>query len=646
MTRIPEGAPVAVVAGRYRLRELVGTGGMGAVWRAVDELLGREVALKQVRLADQQVADVALARERIMREARIAAALHHPHIVSIFDVVLEDGEPWLVLEFLPSRSLGSVLTERGTLPPHEVAAIGADVAAALAAAHATGIVHRDVKPDNVLLSRPSAAGPVVKLTDFGIAHTAASPAITATHVLTGTPAYFAPETARGEGTDSRSDVYSLGATLYAAVEGHPPFGADTGNILELLTKIARGGVPLSRHAGPLTDLLHRLTADDPTQRPTAAQAHAELREIARDVTDARPALTTPPVDRTPRGSSRADAPEPTSISPPARKRPRRGLWAAAAIVTTLALIAATVVLFLVTRPATAPAGPPSAAPSTVAAPTATIADPATADPCSLLDIAPLQYFGTVRLDPDNVVLAGCAADIERPDGGLVSYTLSFLNEVEVSHWGGGAREEVSGHPVITYEPTEDVCDQQILLADGNAVYLRAQSYEDPPGRTDLCAIITAGRTGTLARLTQQGIGTRARLDQTSPLATIPACSLLTPDELAPTIANLSPPRPSFADWGCHWISLSGNGSIEIAYFRGFPTNDPTAAADFAGHPGWLLPTPGECEAQIVQRAYVAQGSDRIEAVWVRYRAEGTDEQLCQHVARLATAAATRLPAPS
>jgi tRNA A-37 threonylcarbamoyl transferase component Bud32 len=189
----------AVVAGRYRLRDVVGAGGMGTVWRAADEVLGREVAVKRVRLDGLPPAEAALARERTMREARIAAALHHPHIVSIFDVVLEDGEPWLILEYLPSRSLGSILDEYRTLPPTDVAAIGAQVAAALTAAHEVGVVHRDVKPDNILVAHrpmPGSTGPLVKLTDFGISHAATAPAITATEVLTGTPAYFAPETAR------------------------------------------------------------------------------------------------------------------------------------------------------------------------------------------------------------------------------------------------------------------------------------------------------------------------------------------------------------------------------------------------------------------------------------------------------------------
>jgi tRNA A-37 threonylcarbamoyl transferase component Bud32 len=639
MTGAPDRVPIA---GRYRLRELVGTGGMGAVWRAGDELLGREVALKRVRITDQQVADVAVARERIMREARIAAALHHPHIVSIFDVVLDDGEPWLVLEFLPSRSLGSVLTERRTLPPLEVAAIGADVAAALAAAHAAGIVHRDVKPDNVLLARPSAAGPVVKLTDFGIAHSAAAPAITATDVLTGTPEYFAPETARGNGTDPRTDVYSLGATLYAAVEGHPPFGTDTGNVLALLARIGRGGAPAPQRAGQLTDMLHRLMVDDPAARPTAAEAHAALRRLAEARRE--PAVTVVGPSRG--GPSHADAPGGGSDARRGGRASRRGL-ATAVVAAVLAVTAAMVSAVILSRPGAAPAGPASAAaPTTAALGTAIIPDPATADPCSLIDVTSLQGFGAVTLDPDDVVFAGCSADIERPNGRL-AYVVVFESDVEVGQYGGGAREERSGYVVVSYEPGEDSCERRILLGDGSAVSLLVTSYEEPKGGTDLCAIVDAGRDSAVALLAEQGIGRRARLDGTSALAGIPACSLLAPEELATAVANPSPPRPRFADWGCDWVSQTGGGRVEVVYFRGLVLDDPAASpADFAGHPGWLLPASGHCWALFVQRAFRAGGIDRIEGAWVILWGEGGEEELCHEVKSLATAAARRLPPPS
>jgi hypothetical protein len=253
---------------------------MGVVWLAQDERLQRPVAVKQMwpgsgfdgisgTNGDQ-------ARQRIMREGRIAARLRHPHAVVVHDVAEHNGQPLLVMEYLPSRSLATVLAEQGTLPPGVVARIGAQAASALAAAHAAGIVHRDVKPGNLLVGDDG----TVKIADFGISRATGDIAVTQADVVAGTPAYLAPEVALGDQPSPDSDVYSLGSTLYTAVEGAPPFGEDTENSLVVLHRVAAGEVPPPQQAGPLAAVLTAVMRPDPAQRPSAIQVTRALEAVA------------------------------------------------------------------------------------------------------------------------------------------------------------------------------------------------------------------------------------------------------------------------------------------------------------------------------------------------------------------------------
>ncbi|PWV75664.1 Protein kinase domain-containing protein [Prauserella marina] len=223
-----------LVAERYRLLALVGRGGMGTVWKARDERLDRVVAVKRLETGSGEVATGEAVR-RAVREGRVAARLRHPNAIGVHDVVVHDGKPCLVMEFLPARSLSEVLAERQRLPEREVATIGAQIAAALAEAHGEGIVHRDVKPGNVLLTGEG----VAKIADFGISRAVGEATVTGDGLVAGTPAYFAPEVADGEAADFASDVFSLGATLYAALEGRLPFG-DNDNPMVLLRRISAG----------------------------------------------------------------------------------------------------------------------------------------------------------------------------------------------------------------------------------------------------------------------------------------------------------------------------------------------------------------------------------------------------------------------
>jgi serine/threonine protein kinase len=324
----------ALVAGRYRLRSQLGGGGMGAVWLARDELLGREVAVKQVLVpAGMDAALAAANREAAMREGRIAARLSHPHAVAVYDMVQDDGQPWLVMEYLPSVSLAALLQDRGVLPVAQVAQIGAQVADALTATHAAGVVHRDVKPGNILIGEGPGREGVVKITDFGISRAVGDVSLTQTGVVKGTPAFLAPEVAQGQSPDEASDVFSLGATLYACLEGTPPFGLSD-NALQMLHRVAGGEFTPPQHAGALTAPLMQMLAPDPADRPTMPAVRDQLAKLAagpdRDVTEvltARTQLpkTLPGVPARPQGAEAPPAPPvtPASAAPPVRRPPVR-----------------------------------------------------------------------------------------------------------------------------------------------------------------------------------------------------------------------------------------------------------------------------------------------------------------------------------
>ncbi len=251
------------IAGRYTLDREVGRGGMGAVWLGTDQVLGRRVALKRLGLAPG-VGTPDL--DRAEREARLAAHLNHPHVVAVFDLVRDDGDHWLVMEYVEGRTLAQLVRSQGALTPDRAAPLLRQTADALAAAHASGIVHRDVKPSNILVT----ADGHVKLSDFGIARAEADASLTQTGLVTGSPSYLAPEVASGQLATPAADVWSLGATTYHALSGRPPYEVGD-NVMGALYRIVHEEPPRLANAGWLGSMLEHTMTKDPAARWPMAQ---------------------------------------------------------------------------------------------------------------------------------------------------------------------------------------------------------------------------------------------------------------------------------------------------------------------------------------------------------------------------------------
>jgi serine/threonine protein kinase len=312
-----------LLAGRYRVTAQLGRGGMGVVWKAVDEVLGREVAVKELRTyTDAAGPELAGLQLRMQREARAAARVRHPGVIAVHDIAQVDGRPLIVMELVDGPSLDDVLRDRGTLEAREAAGIGAKVLEALAAAHRAGVLHRDVKPGNILLDR---SGRVV-LTDFGIATMDDPGDGSATHLtrsgeLVGSLDYLAPERAQGADPGPASDIWALGATLYAAVEGASPFRRTS--TFSTLTAIVTEPLPEPRRAGPLAPVLQQLMDKRPEGRPEAGQAREMLQAVADSGgTDTPTSSLRGPVSSPPRPETERSVPSvPPGFGPPQQVRP-------------------------------------------------------------------------------------------------------------------------------------------------------------------------------------------------------------------------------------------------------------------------------------------------------------------------------------
>ncbi|MGW3939805.1 protein kinase domain-containing protein [Streptomyces phaeochromogenes] len=369
----PDAGAERLVAGRYRLLSVLGEGGMGTVWRARDEVLHREVAVKEVRApVGQTAAQVERMYTRLEREAWAAARISARGVVTVHDVATDDDRPWIVMELVRGRSLADVIGSQGALPPREAARIGTEVLDALRAAHGAGVLHRDVKPANVLLADD---GRVV-LTDFGIATVEGDSALTMTGELVGSPEYLAPERALGRNPGPASDLWSLGALLYTAVQGRSPFRRTSP--LSTLRAIVDDELPPPHRAGPLASVIEGLMRKDPDDRMSAVEAERELRLAGADGTSgagtATPSAPQPAADtdelptaESPLGETAPTATATATTGVPAATDPRG--------------MAATADVPAATEPAASGASASTAPAAPEAGPTATAAiPPAATDP--------------------------------------------------------------------------------------------------------------------------------------------------------------------------------------------------------------------------------------------------------------------------
>jgi hypothetical protein len=458
-----------LIAGRYTRGREIGRGGMGAVWLGRDDVLGRDVALKRIGMVPGASAPDL---ERAEREARLAARLNHPHVVAVYDLVDDGADHWLVMEYVEGVTLGALIKRDGALVPDEAAFLVRQAADALAAAHAVGIVHRDVKPSNMLVT-PTGE---VKLSDFGIARAEADASLTQTGLVTGSPAYLAPEVASGSTATEASDVWSLGASLFHALAGHPPYDTSE-NLMGALYRIVHEEPPRLADAGWLAPVLEHTMTREPEERWSMAQVRDFL-DQGRDVAVHPEPLvasdphTTQVLEATP-AQPMAVSPivaDPALVVPPALaatpeggRRRRRRVWPWVAAV--VALVAVVVIAFAALTSGdgngkrTGAGGPTSSSPANPSTGSTTTDGPVVTAMRGFIT----TYFSTVTSD-DHA-------------------TFDMLTPAFQAQSGGYGRYHGFWKTIVSATPSDIVADPAALTVTYDIAYVKADGTHSSDHRT-------------------------------------------------------------------------------------------------------------------------------------------------------------------
>jgi eukaryotic-like serine/threonine-protein kinase len=604
-----------LIADRYQVEEQVGAGGGGTVWRAADTKLRRTVAVKHVLSVDRGHGPERV--ERLLREADFLARLNHPNVVTLFDVAQEGTEWWLVMEYIPSGSLA----DQGTLPPERAARLGLQIVDALEAVHGAGLVHGDIKPGNVLVTEDGRA----KLADFG-ASRAVHADVTLTEtggLVAGTPAYIAPEVANGEDPVPASDIFAVGATLFAAVEGGSPYGSAE-NPLVLLRRAANGQVAESRHGGALAPMLSRLMNPKPAKRPTAAEARRLLEAVAGPVPSKMP---TPPTGT-----------EPTVTDGPRRPFLLRPIVVASAAAMALAVAGGAYVGLSSgsstgqPRPASTPTPPAVPAPQMV-------------DTCAYYDQTKLARFGKTELDPFYGEFNRCEVLVHPRGGGEVDVKLELHNPDTAGEPSGPVEKQ--GPIEIRKGPNDDrECDRTLVLPGKSVVSIQVS---DDKNAANLCGIADTAVKSAIPVMSRGTLPLRTTRPPSASLIWSNACELADAKTLSlfPGVDALHP-TVDFGNWQCEWTSTTSGDKLLIRFDQssGLSAED-GSPTKLGAHEAFVKPNgygPDTCQVLVFHRRFTVNGEEKTEQLLVAIMGKGeTVTRRCRTATAIAGYTAAKLP---